>query len=55
MNIMKSRPLSEAQNDITKSELEQYASELEIEAIERDQTISDLEIRIIELEQKIGG
>lgn len=55
MNIIKKRPLSEAQNDITKAELEQNISELEIDAIEKEQTISDLDIRIIELEQKIGG
>ena len=52
---VKKRPLSEVQADVTKQELEQYISELEIDAIEREQIMSDLEIRIIELEQKIGG
>lgn len=54
MKIIKQRPLSEVQNDSTKQELEQYISDLEIDAIEKEQTISDLEIRIIELEQKVG-
>lgn len=54
MVTIKERPLSEVQMDITKQEMEQYISDLELDGIEREQYISDLELRIIELEQKIG-
>lgn len=48
-------PLSEAQNHVTKEQLEQDITDLEIENIENLQDMTDMDIRITELEEKKGG
>lgn len=55
MFIATHRPLSEVQNDVTKEQLEQYITDLEIEQIETDQMLTDHDIAILELQQKVGA
>lgn len=55
MNIIKKRPLSEVHLDVTKEELEQNITDIEIAQIEQEQMITDHDIAIMELQQKIGG
>ena len=54
MKIIKHRPLSEVQADITKEELEQTITDLEIENMEQEQEITDHDIAILELQEKVG-
>ena len=54
MKIVKRRPLSEVQNDVTKEALEQYITDLEIENMEQEQEITDHDIAIMELQEKVG-
>ena len=54
MKTIKQRPLSEVQGDVTKEELEQYITDLEIENMEQEQELTDLDIAIIELQEKVG-
>lgn len=53
MQIIKQRPLSEVQNDITKEDLEQNITELEIAQIEQEQEITAHDITILELKEYI--
>lgn len=54
MKIFKQRSLREAQNDVTKTDLEQYITDLEIENMEQEQEITDHDIAILELQEKVG-
>jgi len=61
MKIIKKRPLSEVQADITKEQLEQNITDLEIALIEQgqvmqeqEQAITDHDIAILELQQAIN-
>lgn len=55
MKVIKTRPLSEVQNDVTKEDLEQYITELEIENMEQEQALTDHDIAILELQEKVGA
>lgn len=55
MLVITQRPLSEVQNDITKEQLEQNITDLEIELMETDQMLTDHDIAILELQQKVGA
>jgi len=54
MKIIKTRPLSEVHGDVTKEDLEQYITDLEIENMEQEQEITDHDIAILELQEKVG-
>lgn len=53
MKIIKQRPLSEVQNDVTKEDLEQNITELEIAQIEQEQELTAHDIAILELQEHI--
>ena len=55
MLVVTQRPLSEVQNDVTKEQLEQYITDLEIGQMEADQVLTDHDIAILELQQKVGA
>lgn len=55
MKIIKSRPLSEVQSDVTKEDLEQNITDLEIENMEQEQALTDHDIAILELQEKVNG
>ena len=54
MKVISKRPLSKVQKEITKEEMEQNITDLEIDAMEKDQTITDLEIEVMEMKEKIS-
>lgn len=54
MKVIRNRPLSKVQEDITKEDLEQYITDLEIENMEQEQEITDHDIAIMELQEKIN-
>ena len=53
MKVIKSRPLSEVQADVTKEELEQNITDLEISQMELEQENTDQDIAIMELQEAI--
>ena len=53
MIVIKKRALSEVQNDVTKKDLEQNITELEIAQIEQEQEITAHDIAIMELQEHI--
>lgn len=53
MKILKQRPLSKVQADVTKEELEQNITDLEISQMEQEQEITDHDIAIMELQEAI--
>ena len=54
MKVIKKRPLTEVQVDITKQGLEQDITDLEIAQMEQEQQLTDAEIAIMELQDKVG-
>lgn len=53
MKILKQRSLSKVQADVTKEELEQNITDLEISQMEQEQEITDHDIAIMELQEAI--
>ncbi|MBQ6577489.1 MAG: hypothetical protein IJL91_07050 [Bacteroidales bacterium] len=53
MKIIKSRPLSEVRGDVTKEQLEQDITDLEISQMEQEQEITDHDIAIMELQEAL--
>lgn len=53
MQTMKQRPLSEVQAEVTKAELEQYITEIEIAQMDQEQLITAHDIAIMELQNKL--
>jgi len=53
MKVIRERALSEVQGDITKQEMEQYITDLEISQMEQEQEITDHDIAIMELQDAI--
>lgn len=53
MKIIKERTLIEVQSDVTKQDLEQEITDIEIAQMEQEQMITDHDIAIMELQSKI--
>lgn len=54
MFLFRFKPLSEVRKELTKKQLEQDISELEISQMEQEQVITDHDIAIMELQEKVG-
>lgn len=54
MKVFKHRDLSKVHMEITKEDLEQDITDLEIENMEQEQALTDHDIAIMELQERLG-